>query len=481
MLSRKTICHVAAAALLFISGCGAAGQEQTAAAPEQTPVESQETSAKASTEAPVVETAAVEEASAAVSSEDETSVVSENETSVSSEASTEAEGTSEPEATLEKAASDATEEGGIVIPELTVQMRNLPATEGLQFVRDLRIGWNLGNTLDAHGDWYKGDELGTETIWQPDLTTRALFHEMKEAGFSTIRVPVTWHGHFTDEDYTISEAWMNRVDEVVHYGLDEGLYVIINIHHDNDPESGCLYPDEAHRAQSIHYVERIWTQVAERFADCDEHLIFEAMNEPRLVGTSVEWNLDTKQASCREAVDVINALNQRFVDVVRASGGNNATRWLTCPGYAASVNGVICDEFKLPDDPAGRVILEVHAYTPYAFALDQNGTDHIDIRSKEDMADLTWTLDTLYNRFTSKGIPVLIDEFGALIKGDNLQDRVDFTAYYIARARARGISCCWWDNNAFDGDGEKFGLIHRNDCTWVFPEIRDALMRYADA
>ena len=447
-LRRSLCCILTASALVLsaLSGCGS--QDAT----ENVYVQSETTESAA-------------EASSAETTEDKTP--SEN---------------TEEEPAQDQAAEpgDEAEETDDMIPQLRVEQKQVPHTAGIDFVRSLRIGWNLGNTFDAYGDWYKGDELGTETIWQPDRTSSELIHELHEAGFSTIRIPVTWHGHFTDDDYTISDAWMERVAEVVGWALDEGMYVILNIHHDNDPEAGCLYPDAAHREQSLHYIDRIWTQVAARFRDAGDHLIFESMNEPRLVGTDVEWTYLEDDARCIEAADIINEMNQLFVDTVRSSGGENATRWLTCPGYAASVDGVTTASYVRPTDMVDRVMVTTHAYTPYSFALDKNGTAQLNITDQSQTEDLDRILDALYERYTSQGIPVVMDEFGAMNKDGNLQDRVDFTAYYIAQARARGITCCWWDNNAYEGDGELFGLIRRGSLEWVTPEIVKAMMTYCD-
>ena len=156
------------------------------------------------------------------------------------------------------------------------------------------------------------------------------------------------------------ERMPERVQEIVDYAIEEGMYVIVNVHHDNDKQ--YFYPDETHYDRSASYLSAIWTQMAEAFKDYDDHLILESLNEPRLVGTKYEWWIDKNNDQCKDAVSCINTLNQLFVDTVRASGGSNATRWLLVPGYAASPDGALNDGFAMPNDTANRTILSVHAY-----------------------------------------------------------------------------------------------------------------------
>ena len=255
------------------------------------------------------------------------------------------------------------------------------------------------------------------------------------------------------------------------------MYVIVNVHHDNDKK--YLYPDTVHYDRSAAYLTSVWGQIAEAFKDCDDHLIIESMNEPRLVGTQYEWSFNSGIADCRLAAKYINQLNQLFVDTVRASGGNNATRYLAVPAYAASPGSTVDQAFQLPEDTAeNRIIVSAHAYTPYNFALNTQSNDRTfdlekDQNKKEEIASF---LNKLYNRFVKYGIPVMMDEFGALDKDGNTQDRVNFTAYYVASASTRGITCVWWDNHCFSGDGERFGLINRSTVKWVYPDIVLAIM-----
>ncbi|MDE6726034.1 MAG: glycoside hydrolase family 5 protein [Ruminiclostridium sp.] len=282
---------------------------------------------------------------------------------------------------------------------------------------------------------------------------------------------MTWHNH-VDENNKITDEWLARVKEVVDYGYKNGMYVILNIHHDTD--KNYFYPTYDTLDQSKKFVTDIWTQVAEVFKDYDEHLIFECMNEPRLIGTDKEWWVDVKSKEGKEASDCIMQTNQAFVDLVRASGGNNAQRYLMVPSYCASPDFACCDQFTIPNDSAGRMIVSAHSYEPYDFALsdDKNKNTFSERTGKS----IDSKLSALYNKFVSKGIPVVIGEFGSRNKNDNTEARIQHAAFYAAKAKSYGIPCVWWDNNAFSGNGELFGLYNRKEGTWTYPDIVLALM-----
>ena len=422
----------------------------------------------------------------------ESDVASETDTSPSDAGSTE-ETDEDPSDAADNASGDAgsgeaadTDTGhtelseGITMPELNIPDLKVPELKALAFVRDMGVGFNLGNTFDAYLDPTPADEMSTETCWHGTYTTKEMIKDIHEYGFDTIRIPVSWHNH-VDGDVNISAQWLDRVNEVVDWAYDEGMYVIINIHHDNHLEAEGLYPDKEHLDRSRKYVSRVWEQLSERFKDYDEHLIFEAMNEPRLVGTGHEWDFNTDYDDCREAIDCINELNQLFVDTVRASGGNNASRYLMCPGYAASMDGGTNPFFELPRDIDGnesKIMLSIHAYTPYNFALEYPGVSDFDVDNKERTTDISSFMNRLYMDYVTQGVPVVIGEFGCRDKNGNLQDRVNYSAYFVAMAKARNIACVWWDNNAFMGDGELFGIYNRKEPEKTNTDIIAALMEY---
>ncbi len=369
--------------------------------------------------------------------------------------------------------------GDIVIPNVSyIKQYEIPDNEAMAFVKKMGIGWNLGNTFDANDDnWGSRDELMMEKAWVGVLTKPEMIQDVHAAGFNTLRLPVSWHNHVDKETFEISEKWLDRVQEVVDYAINDGMYVILNTHHDVYPE--FYYPSNEHYETSSRYIKSIWTQLSERFKDYDEHLIFESMNEPRLKGHANEWSFSASNADCMEAADCINRLNQLFVDTVRASGGNNENRYLMVPGYAAAPENALGDWFVLPKDAAdNKIIVSVHAYTPYAFALQDGGTDTFEITNAAQTSEIIRFVSNLYKKFVVNGIPVVIGEYGARAKNDNLQSRVNYAAFYACVASSRNIPCVWWDNHGFKGSGELFGIYDRRALEFRYPEIVEALTKY---
>lgn len=346
-----------------------------------------------------------------------------------------------------------------------------------EMVEDMKIGWNLGNTFDASDCTWLTDEMQYESAWNGEMTREEHIQMLKDTGFNAVRIPVSWHNH-VDGNYKISQAWLERVAQVVDWCLSRDMYVILNIHHDNSQQ--FMYPSNQYIEQSKTYVSEIWKQLSERFKNYSHKLVFESLNEPRLVGHNNEWWIDPYSNDCKEAILCINELNQVFVDTVRASGGNNATRYLMCPGYDASSDGALNDGYVIPNDPVSqnrnRIIVTVHAYVPYDFALNENGTNYWSASNKNDTDGVTVFMDNLYTKFISKGTAVIIDEFGARDKNGNLSARTEFAEYYVKAAREHKITCFWWDNNAFESDGENFGLLDRASNTWKYESIVSALI-----
>ena len=341
-------------------------------------------------------------------------------------------------------------------PPLTI--RDIPSIE---LVKEFQIGWNLGNTLDATGG---GALLTSEMSWGNPKTSEEIFITLKETGFQIVRIPVSWGNHLGPEpEYIIHDVWLERVKEIVDYAIDNDLYVILNMHHEE-----WHFPsyDNLEKARTI--LTKVWAQIADEFKDYDEHLIFEGMNEPRMKGTALEWN-----GGNAEARDVINQLNQSFVDTIRNSEGNNPYRHLMIPTYAASSDPKTWKDFVIPEDD--KIIVSIHSYTPYNFALNIGGTAQWSSENTRDTKDIDYLINNIYNSFISKGYPVIIGEFGALDK-DNTQARVDWAKYYMQKASEKGIPCIWWDNGAFTGGGELFGLLDRRENIWKHQDIVDALM-----
>ncbi|HBF34261.1 TPA: endoglucanase [Candidatus Sumerlaeota bacterium] len=338
-------------------------------------------------------------------------------------------------------------------------MRNMTS---MQIVQDMKLGWNLGNTLDA---------TGSETGWGNPVTTKAMINKIKEAGFRTIRIPVTWHEHIGPApDYAIEKVWLNRVEEVVNYALDNDMYVILNAHHE---DSTWLKPTYASQKKSAEELTKLWTQIANRFKNYSDYLIFETINEPRPVGTPEEWIGGT-----HENRDVINQYNAVAVKAIRATGGNNANRHILAPTIAASAAAVAVNEWVAPPND-NRVILSLHMYSPYSFSMDAKGT--ASWGNAADKAALDAELDTIYNKFVKNGRAVVIGEFGTINK-DNPVDRAAHAEYFVKAARTRGITPVWWDNGVFvSGKPEtySYGIFNRKKLTWDCPEILKALVKGA--
>mgnify|MGYP000105065344 FL=1 len=239
--------------------------------------------------------------------------------------------------------------------------KNKITSDGLssaEIVKDMKIGWNLGNTLDCYDITWEVDDF--ETAWGNPKTTKKMIDTVKAAGFNAVRIPVTWNEHMDGDK--IEESWLNRVNEVVDYAIDNDMYVIINVHHD---DYTWLKPSRADKAKSESRLISIWEQLSERFKDYDYHLLFEGMNEPRIIGGENEWTCGTA-----EERDVINELFASFVETVRNSGGNNAVRSLIITAHAAAMDETGIKDVKIPDDD--RIIVSIHYYSPWDFAGGDN-------------------------------------------------------------------------------------------------------------
>ena len=357
-------------------------------------------------------------------------------------------------------------------------------------LEDMGLGWNLGNSLDATG----GSGLDTETSWSNPKTTQALIDKVKSLGFNTGRVPVSWGKHVSGDNYTIDSAWLARVKEVVDYCYKNDMYVILNIHHDTKSSASAsgagYYPRSSAYSSSEKFVTSVWSQAAEYFKDYDYHLIFETLNEPRLIGTGYEWwfNKWSIPSEVKDAIECINKLNQKAVDTIRNTGSNNRGRLIMCPGYDASIDGATVSGFKLPTDISGnknRIAVSVHAYSPYNFAMNvgSGSTSTYTSSIKNELQDL---FSTLKSTFRDKGIPVVIGEFGSTDK-NNTAERVKWATDYTALAKKNNIPCVLWDNNAFavyNGsnivlNSEYHGYINRKDNTVTSPakDVIEALMK----
>ena len=340
-----------------------------------------------------------------------------------------------------------------------IQAEEFADVTAWDIVNSIKIGWNLGNSFDSAVDTVTLPRVA-EMHWGNPLTTQEIVDTVYNKGFNAIRIPVTWDA-FTSSGpaYNINTAWLERVQEVVDYAISNDMYVILNMHHENwiDLELGEMEQDLAQYTS-------MWNQIATRFAGYDEHLIFEALNEPREIGKPQEWVGGTQ-----EGREFVNDFTRTFVETVRTTGGNNDRRLLLIPGYAASSMEISLAAIEVPEDD--MIAVSVHAYIPYNFALNTSGTD----KWNSDTADIDTLMKNLDKLFLSKDIPVILGEFGAVYK-NNDDERVEWARYYVTAATEHNIPCFWWDNNAFSDNGEALGLLDRRTLEWRFPELTDVLI-----
>jgi endoglucanase len=321
-------------------------------------------------------------------------------------------------------------------------------------VAAMQPGWNLGNTFDAIGP--------DETAWGNPRVTRELLDDLRDQGFRSIRIPVTWDHHLGPApDYTIDAAHLARVQEVVGWALDEGFYVMLNMHHDSWVWIERM-PTE-HDTVLARY-RAVWTQVADAFRDAPQRLLLESVNEPRFAGSSGD----------AESMALLDELNTAFHQIVRASGGNNATRLLVLPSLFTSVDNQIwvdglVDTITALDDP--RLIATFHFYGFWPFSVNVAGFTRFDATVQQDLID---RFDRAYNTLVTAGIPVILGEYGLLgfdVHTGTVEqgEKLKFFEFFGFHARNRQITTMLWDN------GQHFG---RTSLDWsdeaLFRQIRSS-------
>ncbi len=320
----------------------------------------------------------------------------------------------------------------------------------MEIVTDMGIGINLGNTFESCGDWITQWGDGTpnayETAWGSPTVTRELIQGYADAGFGVVRVPVAWSNMMSEDgSYTIHPDYMARVQEVVDWILEEDMYVILNLHWD----SGWLEKLPENPDMCMEKYTVIWEQITEKFKDYGDHLMFESQNEE--LGWDSLWNrYGSSTAGKAESYAYANEINQKFVDIVRTSGGNNAERHLLISGYDTDIT-LTCDPlFEMPEDPANRCAVSVHYYTPAGFALLEEDADWGKALSTwgtdADYQELNRLMDTLDARYASQGIPVIIGEYGCPTKNKEPESVRRFLTSVCEAALSRGGMCpVLWD------------------------------------
>ena len=314
-----------------------------------------------------------------------------------------------------------------------------------QIVENINVGWNLGNSLESYNTGKTG--LSSETGWGNIKTTKEIIDGIKNAGFNAIRIPVTWGEHM--DGNTIQTEWLDRVQEVVDYAYDDGMYVIINVHHD---DYLWFKPQESEYDACKEKLCAIWEQISERFGNYGDRLLFEGMNEPRTVGSNNEWTGGTPEERA-----VVNKYAQDFVDTVRKSGGKNSERTLIVTTYGASAENDALNDFVMPKGK--NIILNLHYYAPWKFA-DGSST----VFGESEKNELSAKFAQIKTKFIDNGISVIIDEFGCIAAADDAV-RAEYFEYYISNAKMNGIKCFVWDNGVSVGKSS-FGIVKRGSLQW---------------
>lgn len=355
-----------------------------------------------------------------------------------------------------------------------------------QIVEAMGPGWNLGNQLES-----VTDNVPEETNWGNPVITEKLIQSVKAAGFKSIRIPVSYFAKIDDDkDYTIDSKWLDRVQEVVDYCIKNDLYAVINIHGDgyNTIDGSWLLCNGKNQTEIKKKYKKVWKQIAERFKNYDEHLLFESMNE-EFDGSYSEPN--------KEYYQNINDYNQIFVDTVRKTGDNNTKRWLIIPGWNTNIDYTAGDYgFKLPTDQyrdksidkeEQRIMISVHYYSPWDFCGGENGVITQWGNEADDPSKTSTTCDETYMKnqlnlmkttFADKGYPVFIGEYGSIDKTSYDSENEYYRAYFARKlcqlSRKNGCIPMYWDNGYNGVHG--FGLFDRTTCEVTQPVIIDAIM-----
>lgn len=357
------------------------------------------------------------------------------------------------------------------------------------------VGWNCGNTLEANFDG-----TPSETVWGNPKTSQEIIDAVADAGFNTIRIPITYLSKIDDKNgYMIDHDWLERIAEVVDYCYKRDMFVIINIHGDayHTINGGWLLCDENDQDMIKKKFRAVWRQVAERFADLDEHLIFESMNE---VFDGVYHD------PVPEYYVNINDYNRIFVDTVRECGKNNTHRWLMVCGWNTNIDYTCGDYgFCFPEDKGntadeGRLILSVHFYDPWDYCgeegkdvflwgekgqriSDEYGLSPDSVANWGDESHMQFQFEKLKKKYIDKGIPVVLGEFGCIdkgianeaIAGKIEENRAYYNGFVAGTAAMNGITPIYWDNG-FNG---KYGLalFDRRKLTQTQPAIIEAIVK----
>lgn len=323
----------------------------------------------------------------------------------------------------------------------------------MELIKEMGIGINLGNTLEACGSWISPTSVQSyETAWGSPVVTEDMILGYKEIGFNVVRIPVAW-SNLMSEDYTISAELMSRVKEVVDYVINNDMYAILNIHYDG----GWFSKFTKEYDECMKKYTRVWEQISENFKDYGDFLMFESLNEEGCFDDL--WNRYGGTEGKEDAYEILNNMNQKFTDIVRASGSNNEKRHLLIAGYATDIT-LTCDPFfEMPNDPQNRCAVSVHYYTPPTFAILEKDASWGKVKTtwgkESEIKELEKYMDMMKTTFIDKGIPVIVGEYGLYTKNKEEDQIVNYLITVCRTALDRGLCPVLWDV-------EGGGLYNRN-------------------
>lgn len=344
--------------------------------------------------------------------------------------------------------------------------------DAMAVAKSLGMGWNLGNQLDSHSNG-----IANETIWGNPATTQDAFYKIAASGIRSVRIPITWLGHIgAAPNYTIDATWLNRIAEIVGYAETAGLNAIINIHHDGANSSYWLDIKNAALSTTTNtqvkaQLSAMWTQIANKFKDKGNFLIFESMNEIH----DGKWGWGANKTDGGKQYAVLNEWNQVFVNAVRATGGGNADRYLGVPGYVTNPDLTISN-FKLPTDAASnRLLVAVHYYDPNEYAIEDKFSEwgHTAASDKKANFGDEDYVKSLFGRlkttFVDKGIPVYIGEMGSVHRSSTRAEsfRKYYLEYICKAAKTYGLAPFFWDNGSAGSGKECFGLLNHGTGNYI--------------
>jgi len=334
------------------------------------------------------------------------------------------------------------------VPEIEMEVEpegTMRDITSMELVAEMGIGWNLGNSFDVRA--------ADKTNWGNPLPSGTHIKAVKDMGFGTLRIPITWgFNQQKSSPYTIQDSYLLEIQEIVDEALENKMHVIINTHHDD-----WIIPTTTNATVVKERLSKLWSQVATHFQAYGDHLIFEVMNEPRLLDSPEEWTGGTQ-----EGRKIINEFHKAGVDAIRNTGGNNTKRHIMISTYAASSTADAMRDLEIPNnDP--NIIISIHSYFPWSFAGQEDGPNSWG--SDEEKTALTNELDWIRDRWIiQEKRPVILGEWGTINK-NNTEARTVYAAFYANAAVERGMLPIIWD------DGGNFGLYNRHSNTWKYPEI----------